>query len=168
MNARAWTAVFAVAVLGPAFVLGAATYNSQPGFAAPAEIDFATGPSHPPSQITSGCDAPALNPTQSIVPTDAGKPATLAYGCGGGGASAAFATGHSHSTKRLTVTPVFTLPEGWSLGIGAVAPSGECSSGEVALSSGTALVLSPDTSYVYCLSATNALSFSSFLVSWTR
>ena len=121
----------------------------------------------PPPPLKSGCTSLVLDSSHSTIPQFGGSPASMAYGCGDGG-SPAFVTTQSHSTKKLTATPVFSGPQGWSLGLREATGPSACSSGVISLISGTPVTLSPSTGYSYCLTTTNASTFSPFSVTWTH
>ena len=148
--------------------LGAAT-TGRAAFAAPSSAIFPVdGVRGPPPPLKSGCSNLVLDKAHSTIPTFAGGPASLAYGCGDGGGAPAFVTTQSHSVKKLTVTPLFSAPAGWILGLSRATGSWGCSSGITPLKSGTPVTLSPRTDYSYCLTTTGASSFSPFPVTWTH
>ena len=122
----------------------------------------------PPPPLKSGCTSLVLDSSHSTIPQFGGSPASMAYGCGVGGASPAIVTSHSHSSKKLTATPVFSNPLGWSLGLREATGLGGCSSGVIPLISETPVTLSPSTNYSYCLTTTDASTFSPFSVTWTQ
>jgi hypothetical protein len=95
-----------------------------------------------------------------------GTPTTIVYNCG---TSAAFsmATG----LTSLTVTPTFTQPSGWILGIdgsgGGGCATGVTNSGVTNLTSGQSITLA-SSSYDYCLFSASATNITSpFTISWT-
>ena len=148
---------------GWAGAIGVVTYSAPSS--AILIIDDGSGP---PPPLRSGCSSLMLNTVQSSNPSVAGSPATLAYGCGIGGESSAFTTTQSNSAKKLTAVPVFSVPQEWSLELSQATGSGECASRMIPLTSGTSVTLSPSTGYIYCLTTTDALSFSPFSVTWTQ
>ena len=99
------------------------------------------GNRHQPPALRSGCDRLKLDKGESAVPAFSGGPSTLVYACNAG--SPAFSTVKSGSGSTPSVIPIFSVPSGWTLGVGISQPSGECSSknGIVTLSSGSAVVL---------------------------
>lgn len=159
-------------LLGSAVVISAVgAFSASSAFAAPGTIDTgvagATG-SAAASLVKGVCNSLALNRGQSSIPRFAGSPATLTYGCGGGGVFPAFVTIQLRSSRLLTLTPIFRVPSGWTLGIAKFKVTGECSPGNVVeLSSGSSATLSPNTGYAYCLSTIGATSFSTFSVRWS-
>ena len=129
---------------------------------------FVPGRPRAPPVVSSGCARLTLS-HQSTVPSFAGAPADLVYGCGRNGGRPAFSTGHSHGGKPLLLTPTFSLPTGWTLSVGKARLLHECSPRDrmVVLGSGRSTVLQPDTDYVYCLTTTSASSFATFSVTWS-
>jgi len=121
--------------------------------------------SNPP--LRSGCSHLTLDPRQSIIPSFSGRPSTLVYGCGTG---SAFTTEQSRGGVSPQATPVFRVPSGWILSVGMAKFSHECTSGGkmITLSSGIPVTLYSGTDYVYCLTATSAISFSTFSITWSR
>ena len=126
------------------------------------------GNRHPPLALESGCNRLKLDKSESTVPSFAGSPSTLVYACNPG--SPAFSTLKSASGSTPSVIPIFSVPSGWTLGVGISRPSGECSSKNrvVTLISGGAIVLRSGAKYVYCLSSPSASSFTMFSISWSQ
>ncbi len=151
-------------------------FNVQSGFlfANPMVLAFegSVGTYHPhsPPPLRSGCSDLALDSDQSSIPSFAGRPATLVYGCGKGGDRPALETAESRTGNTPSATPMFTLPSGWTLSIGKTKSSGECSSrdGMITLSSGTPITLHSGTDYVYCLTTSSASSFPTFSITWSH
>ena len=165
------TVIFAACVLvvvgfvahGWAGATGLVTYSAPSS--AILSIDDGSGP---PPPIRSGCSSLMLNAAQSMNPSVAGSPATLAYGCGIEGESPAFTTTQSHGAKKLTAIPIFSVPQGWGLELSQATGSGECTYRTIPLTSGTPVTLSSGTGYTYCLTTTDASSFLPFSVTWTQ
>lgn len=140
------------------------SYSISPHFMLLAPV----GNRHPPPAIKSGCDRLKLDKRESTVPSFAGSPSTLVYACNAG--SPAFSTAKSARGSTLSVIPIFSVPSGWTLGVGISQPSGECSSKNriVTLISGSPIVLRSGAKYVYCLSSPSASSFTMFSISWSQ
>jgi hypothetical protein len=124
--------------------------------------------SQPP--LVSICSNLVLNSAQSIQPQFSGRPSSLVFSCGKSGNLPAFLSLFTGKGKSLSVTPIFTIPTGWTLSVGKSRLTGECTSTDqmVALSSGSSVTLHPLTAYVYCLTTPSASSFTTFSVSWSQ
>jgi hypothetical protein len=124
---------------------------------------------HLPPALRPDCKRLTLDSRQSTIPKFSGLPGVLVYACGKVG-EPAFSTVKSSNGIAPLVTPTFTAPSGWTLGVGIEQSSGECSLGDglISLRSGISVVLVSGTNYVYCLSSTNASSFSRFSISWSQ
>ena len=166
--APATVTFLASALLVVGLIIGVTEAIPLTPFAAPTMAILSVQRGGPPPPLKSGCGSLTLDMARSSIPPFAGSPATLLYGCGHGGRSPAFTTTRSHSEKKLTATPVFSVPQGWNLGLSELAGSGECTSGVITLKSGTPITLSPGTGYIYCLTTSGASSFFPFSIAWTR
>jgi len=120
--------------------------------------------------LVSGCNRLVLDKAESIIPTYAGNPATLVYGCSLGGLFPAFWTTSPRGAQHSPFTPTFTLPRGWSLSIGTWQLSRQCTSQDktTPVTSGHPVVLPPGSLFIYCLTARGASSFSSFSLTWSH
>jgi hypothetical protein len=144
----------AISMLSGTMVAYAATLFTQtfPG------QTFAT-PSINEGTCTSGL---VVFTSASNIPPVGGNPATIAYACDPSGSPYAF----SQNAPSVTVTPTFTVPSGWTLGVGAAATP--CAS-PTTLTSGSPVTLGgvPAGAWNYCLSTTSATTFTSFTITWS-
>ncbi len=106
-------------------------------------------------------------PSESVIPGIAGSGASIVYACGtaGTGADAAFQT--ATGNNPVSVTPTFTVPSGWALGVSPVS-SGPCQTGLISLTTATPVSLAGGTFYDYCLSSLSASTFTSFSITWSQ
>lgn len=121
-----------------------------------------------PPALVSECIRVVLDLKQSTI-SFSGRPAILVYSCSKDGFPAFF-TSFSRSPSTQPVIPSFTIPAGWTLGVGVAKLRGDCSSKDpmVTLKSGSALTLRSGTPYVYCMSLASAQNFTSFSISWIQ
>ena len=103
-----------------------------------------------------------LDPNTSTNPLIAGKSALLGFTCTttGGAGSEAFDT----AGGTVSVTPTFTVPTGWSLGVSSL----EACTTPTGLTSGTPVTLTSSSPYWYCLTSTSASTFTSFAITWAQ
>lgn len=109
----------------------------------------------------SKCTSLVLDTAMSNVPL-AGGSGYLSYDCSTG---AAF---YASSSSVGPVTPTFTVPTGWTLGVALT--ENYCTTGYVTnLTSGTPVTLNnPTAGYQYCLVTTSASNFTTFNVAWSQ
>ena len=103
----------------------------------------------------------------STLPSFAGSPATLIYSCSLApitvGDAAFSTTGTTSNT--VTVTPTFSVPSGWALGLDKW--NGNCAS-PTTLTSATPITLTGGSFFAYCLTTTSASNFTSFSITWSQ
>jgi len=113
----------------------------------------------------SGCTSGnlVLDSSASTIPVYAGSPALIVYACSTSGATAFNIVGPS-----VTVTPTFTVPTGWTLGIDTAADACKTTTG---LTSGSPITLSQSVfsgAGWYCLTTSSASNFTSFSITWSQ
>lgn len=112
-----------------------------------------------------------LDTTASTIPAFSGEYSQLVYGCDSAGDAAFVAQGGGGTS--LTVTPTFTAPLAygypWTVAIDTTTdPSGLCKgTSTTAITSTSPITLPGGNSYVYCLTANPAASFTSFSITWS-